>query len=129
MQFNTAAKCWVIKKKKTHLNVSEFLIRSLTGAKVTTSCAKAHIERCQSLGADSVIDSDDSKALETVRDLDVGFDPVGSDVALWAVKKGGVCVSAATHTPTALSVLFYCYILLFLFFSIFLKYYSYSMLF
>jgi len=73
------------------------------GAKVTTSCAKAHIERCQSLGADTVIDSDDSKALETVRDLDVGFDPVGSDVALWAVKKGGVCVSAATHTPTALS--------------------------
>jgi NADPH:quinone reductase-like Zn-dependent oxidoreductase len=83
----------------THINIHVSI-----GAKVTAACPKAHVERSKTLGATTVVDIADQPAMQGARDHDIGFDPIGGELALWATKKGGVCVSAATHTPEALSV-------------------------
>jgi NADPH:quinone reductase-like Zn-dependent oxidoreductase len=63
------------------------------GAEVIGTCSAANVDLVRSLGADQVIDYNDTQFEKVVRDVDVVLDGVGEDIAdrSWSViKPGGI---------------------------------------
>jgi NADPH:quinone reductase-like Zn-dependent oxidoreductase len=74
------------------------------GARVTATASAGNLEFVRALGADDVIDYQQTRFEEVVRGVDVVFDAVGGETLgrSWAVlKPGGVLVTVATQSESA----------------------------